>query len=728
MEKNNTNFDYKDINLIPRMCIVNSRDECDTSINIYNYKFNLPVVPANMECVINEELAIKLAQNNFFYIMHRFHINIIDFVRTMKSINLIVSISIGVNQDSYDLINKLQELNLIPEFITIDIAHGHSIKMESMIKYIKNQESFNKTKIIAGNISTREAVQDLAKWGADIIKVGIGPGCLKSDTRILMADGTYKNICDINVGDYVINMNGDSVKVKNVIDNGKKYVFKFKNNLYYDYTYATEEHNFYIGDLSLHKPNVISSSGIAKLLNKQSKQIPKQSKYKWKELSDINKDTMFALMPKTIKWNLVENFKIDLAKYIKRAHYNDNIITTNNNNTFNRYIESNYDLGYIFGTFLGDGTSRIEVNQKTNCESGECTWTFGENEIDICEKLKLCIKNVLNIDITYKKVNNKAVHIVALYNKCMSKLFLEFGKKINKHLPKEYYCKNINYIQGLFDGLIDSDGHIDKLTVNKEKKIYKFINTSKQLIELFQWCCFSLNISFTASHEKGTSGGLKGITDKSIFNDFYKIKTHTNNRFTKSYLYSNILEYEKEPILAQTYDLEIDCPTHSFIANNMIVHNSACTTYLNTGFGSRDIQAYCVKECCEEANKYNILVIADGGISQVCDIAKSLVMGAKLVMIGGMFTGFEESPEKIVTGQDGKLYQEFFGSASEHSKTNTGDKKTKNIEGTIKLVPFKNKSIFKYLDELRQALQSAISYGGGKELSCFKEVKYIIKV
>ena len=58
-------FDYKDINLIPEKCIVDSRQECDTSIEIGKYKFKLPVIPANMECVINEDLAILLAQNNY---------------------------------------------------------------------------------------------------------------------------------------------------------------------------------------------------------------------------------------------------------------------------------------------------------------------------------------------------------------------------------------------------------------------------------------------------------------------------------------------------------------------------------------------------------------------------------------------------------------------------------------------------------------------------------------
>ena len=74
-----------------------------------------------------------------------------------------------------------------------------------------------------------------------------------------------------------------------------------------------------------------------------------------------------------------------------------------------------------------------------------------------------------------------------------------------------------------------------------------------------------------------------------------------------------------------------------------------------------------------------------------------------------------------------KLYQQFYGSASEYSKINTGEKKTKNIEGTIKLIPYKNKSILKYYDELKQALQSSVSYGGGKDLSIFSKVKYIVK-
>lgn len=56
-KRKNEDFDYEDIQLIPNKCIVNSRSECDTSIKFGPRSFKLPVVPANMQTVMNEELA-----------------------------------------------------------------------------------------------------------------------------------------------------------------------------------------------------------------------------------------------------------------------------------------------------------------------------------------------------------------------------------------------------------------------------------------------------------------------------------------------------------------------------------------------------------------------------------------------------------------------------------------------------------------------------------------------
>ena len=319
-------------------CIVNSRSECDTSVILGKYKFKLPIVPANMECIINENLAEQLASKGYFYILHRFGVNIILFLQKMKIKGLFTSISIGVNNDSIELLKDIIIYKVIPDYITIDIAHGHSIKMENMIKYIRSIPEFNETFLICGNVSTPDAVKDLIEWGANCIKVGIAPGF-------------------------------------------------------------------------------------------------------------------------------------------------------------------------------------------------------------------------------------------------------------------------------------------------------------------------------------------------------------------------------------------------------------ACTTYPATGFGSRDIQAYSVKKCAEVSGEIrskigseaDIPVIADGGISQIGDIAKSLVMGARMVMVGSMLAGFEESPGKVIQSPDGKMYKEYYGSASEHSLGSDGAKKNKHIEGTHKLIPYKPESIFTYLEHIKQSLQSSISYGGGKDLNCFKNVEYIIK-
>ena len=167
-------FDFKDINLEPRMGIVESRSDCNTSINLGGFNFKLPIVPANMECVINEEIAIKLAKSGYFYILHRFDVDQIEFIKKMKSLDLIASISIGVNDDAYELIEELKSLDLTPDFITIDIAHGHSIKMKKMLEFVKRE--LPKSFIIAGNISSIQAVEDLQSWGADALKVGVAPG------------------------------------------------------------------------------------------------------------------------------------------------------------------------------------------------------------------------------------------------------------------------------------------------------------------------------------------------------------------------------------------------------------------------------------------------------------------------------------------------------------------------------------------------------------------------
>jgi GMP reductase len=212
-------FDYEDIQLVPNKCVVNSRSECDTTVTLGGRQFKLPVVPANMQTIIDEKIALYLAENNYFYIMHRFEPQKRQaFIENMHAKGLYASISVGVKEEEYSFIEDLAAVALIPEFITIDIAHGHSNAVINMIQHIKKHlpESF----VIAGNVGTPEAVRELEHAGADATKVGIGPGkvcitkiktgfgtggwqlaalrlCAKAASKPIIADGGIRTHGDI---------------------------------------------------------------------------------------------------------------------------------------------------------------------------------------------------------------------------------------------------------------------------------------------------------------------------------------------------------------------------------------------------------------------------------------------------------------------------------------------------------------------------------------------------
>ena len=176
---------YQDILLVPQYSELSSREDAKTSVKLFGWDFKLPIIPANMEDVINYDIARFLAFNGYFYIYHRFakgtgmgyEPDTYTFVSwANKDKWPLISISTGVNDDTLDILKRIVKENLRVDFITIDVAHGHHIKVKERIKWIRNNIPY--TNIIAGNVATFDGYKYLAESGADIIKVGIGQGSI----------------------------------------------------------------------------------------------------------------------------------------------------------------------------------------------------------------------------------------------------------------------------------------------------------------------------------------------------------------------------------------------------------------------------------------------------------------------------------------------------------------------------------------------------------------------
>lgn len=169
---------YEQVCLLPQYSVVKSRSECDTSYTdpVTGLLFKIPVIPANMKCCIDTSLARWMSENQYFYSMHRFGDNF-EFVRLANYENWrFISISIGVKDEDYALLNRINSIGLRVDCITVDIAHGHSVLMWEMLQFINLIFSGKRVLVIGGNVCTPQACLDLKSWGADMVKVGIAQG------------------------------------------------------------------------------------------------------------------------------------------------------------------------------------------------------------------------------------------------------------------------------------------------------------------------------------------------------------------------------------------------------------------------------------------------------------------------------------------------------------------------------------------------------------------------
>lgn len=213
----NRNLDFKDIFIYPQFSSITSRSEVDTSKVIQpetfeedgpRLKLPVPVISANMDTVTDGPMALAMWRAGAIGAIHRF----MTTEENVTQYKLVADeggkcfVSIGVTPDSEHRARALYKAGA--RYFIIDIAHGHSQMMKNMLLWMRSTFGVHPF-IMAGNIATRQGAKDLFSWGADAVKIGIGPGAVcttKNVTGVTVPQfSAVKEVCR-NRDDYVYSM------------------------------------------------------------------------------------------------------------------------------------------------------------------------------------------------------------------------------------------------------------------------------------------------------------------------------------------------------------------------------------------------------------------------------------------------------------------------------------------------------------------------------------------
>lgn len=172
---------FKDVLIRPKRSTLKSRAQVclQRSFKLKHSNFTwtgVPVIAANMDTVGTFDMAKVLAAQELLTAVHK-HYSLSqwqDFVTENTDLLSYIMVSSGTSNDDFDKLKQVMALSDSLRFICIDVANGYS---EHFIDYVRKvRQHFPDKAIVAGNVVTGEMVEELILSGADIVKVGIGPG------------------------------------------------------------------------------------------------------------------------------------------------------------------------------------------------------------------------------------------------------------------------------------------------------------------------------------------------------------------------------------------------------------------------------------------------------------------------------------------------------------------------------------------------------------------------
>ena len=180
-------LDYSDVLFRPKRSTLKSRKDVDLNRK-YTFKHSrsswkgIPIIASNMDGVGEIDVAKKLTSHKLMTALTKQHdINKIGTIYKKNIFFDSIALSCGTSKDSYNRLNSILKKYPKFKFICIDVANGYSENFSNFVSEVRKK--YPKKTIIAGNVVTADMTQELVLSGADIVKVGIGPGSVCT-TRI----------------------------------------------------------------------------------------------------------------------------------------------------------------------------------------------------------------------------------------------------------------------------------------------------------------------------------------------------------------------------------------------------------------------------------------------------------------------------------------------------------------------------------------------------------------
>ena len=185
---NDVKLDYKDVLIRPKRSTLKSRKEVDLNrtFDFQKYQYDgVPIMAANMDGVGTMEMAAKLSKHGIFTCLVKTY-SVSDLVEYFKDntadSEANTAMSIGISDKDYSKFEDVyREVGSSLRYVCIDVANGYTERFVSFVKEFR--KNYPSIVIIAGNVVTGEMTEELILAGADMVKVGIGPGSVCT-TRI----------------------------------------------------------------------------------------------------------------------------------------------------------------------------------------------------------------------------------------------------------------------------------------------------------------------------------------------------------------------------------------------------------------------------------------------------------------------------------------------------------------------------------------------------------------